>query len=49
MTSGRTFRRTAREWSLDLASWVTEMVIDTLWETGLKQPVAIAVSRPPQG
>ncbi|GAA2250144.1 hypothetical protein GCM10010232_42500 [Streptomyces amakusaensis] len=45
MTSGRTFRCTAREWSLDLASWVTEMAIDALRETGLTQPVAIAVSR----
>lgn len=47
MTSGRTFRCTAREWSLDMASWVTEMAVDALRETGLAQPVAIAVSRPP--
>ncbi|NUK25845.1 hypothetical protein HRW23_26480 [Streptomyces lunaelactis] len=43
---GQAFRCVTREWSLDMAAWVTEIFIDALRGTGTTHPALITVSKP---
>ncbi|MFJ9944956.1 hypothetical protein [Streptomyces erythrochromogenes] len=45
---GQSFRCSARAWSMDCATWVTEILIDALRATGVTQPALIKVSRTPR-
>ncbi|WP_344279377.1 hypothetical protein [Streptomyces hebeiensis] len=40
------FRCRVREWSPDVAAWVTEVFVDALRASGGTEPVLVTVSRP---
>jgi hypothetical protein len=48
MRQAMTFRCGAREWSLDVAAWATEVFVDALRATGTTEPVLVTVSAPPR-